>query len=102
MPATHPQPLNPGVLTFALFSAGALVDMFGDYSYMFYMCGAVMITAGLFLFVMNYYNYRRKDLTQHAQENGTELVERNAQDGRSQGMGSGTRGVSSETEDLPV
>ncbi|XP_069499888.1 monocarboxylate transporter 2-like [Ambystoma mexicanum] len=37
---------------------GALVDAFGDYKYMFYKCGAVMMIAGLFLFIMNYYNYR--------------------------------------------
>ncbi|XP_034169905.2 monocarboxylate transporter 2 isoform X2 [Pangasianodon hypophthalmus] len=99
--------------------AGALVDMFGDYSYMFYMCGAVMLTSGLFLFVMNYYNYRRKDAARRAQENDTELAERNAQnelmhgdtrtcdqtqegDGQSQGMDSGTPGVRAETEDIPI
>ncbi|KAF5902723.1 monocarboxylate transporter 2-like, partial [Clarias magur] len=57
----------------------ALVDMFGDYSYMFYMCGAVMLTAGLFLFAMNFYNYRRKDAIRHAREKGAELAERNVQ-----------------------
>ncbi|XP_047665976.1 monocarboxylate transporter 2-like [Tachysurus fulvidraco] len=94
--------------------AGALVDMFGDYSYMFYMCGAVLLTAGLFLFAMNYYNYRRKNAVRRTQENGAELADRNLQnelmhgdsrtsDGQSQGMGSGTPGVRlSETEDIPV
>ncbi|XP_028680872.2 monocarboxylate transporter 2-like [Erpetoichthys calabaricus] len=37
---------------------GALVDAFGDYKYMYYVCGAVMLLAGIFLFIMNYYNYR--------------------------------------------
>ncbi|KAL0978552.1 hypothetical protein UPYG_G00172030 [Umbra pygmaea] len=37
---------------------GALVDMFGDYKYLYLMCGVVMVLAGLFLFVMNVYNYR--------------------------------------------
>ncbi|XP_077781183.1 monocarboxylate transporter 2-like isoform X1 [Podarcis muralis] len=37
---------------------GTLIDMFGDYKYMFIKCGAVMVLAGLFLFIMNYYNYR--------------------------------------------
>ncbi|KAM4652012.1 monocarboxylate transporter 2-like [Discoglossus pictus] len=37
---------------------GAIVDYFGDYKYMFYECGAIMVFAGLFLFVMNFYNYR--------------------------------------------
>lgn len=26
---------------------------------MFIKCGAIMVMAGLFLFIMNYYNYRR-------------------------------------------
>ncbi|XP_060127309.1 monocarboxylate transporter 2-like [Zootoca vivipara] len=37
---------------------GTLIDMFGDYKYMFIKCGAVMVLAGIFLFIMNYYNYR--------------------------------------------
>ncbi|MBN3323397.1 MOT2 protein, partial [Atractosteus spatula] len=37
---------------------GALVDIFGDYKYMYYVCGAVMLFSGIFLFVMNFYNYR--------------------------------------------
>ncbi|KAI5607074.1 solute carrier family 16, member 7 (monocarboxylic acid transporter 2) [Silurus asotus] len=101
--------------------AGALVDMFGDYSYMFYMCGSVMLCAGLFLFVMNYYNYRRKDAARRRRENGTELAERNVDteikrgdsrtsehtqggDGQKQiqGVDSGTHGGRSETEDIPV
>lgn len=91
--------------------------MFGDYSYMFYMCGAVLLTAGLFLFAMNYYNYRRKDAVQRAQENSTELADRNLQNELTQGdirtsdrmlggggrsQGSGKLGVRAETEDIPV
>ncbi|KAG9353294.1 hypothetical protein JZ751_017870 [Albula glossodonta] len=37
---------------------GALVDIFKDYRYMYYTCGAVMLAAGVFLFIMNFYNYR--------------------------------------------
>uniref|UniRef100_A0ACB8EH26 Uncharacterized protein n=1 Tax=Sphaerodactylus townsendi TaxID=933632 RepID=A0ACB8EH26_9SAUR len=37
---------------------GTLIDTFGDYKYMFIKCGVVMTLAGLFLFIMNYYNYR--------------------------------------------
>ncbi|XP_063147617.1 monocarboxylate transporter 2-like isoform X2 [Candoia aspera] len=37
---------------------GTLIDTFGDYKYMFIKCGAVMVLAGAFLFIMNYYNYR--------------------------------------------
>ncbi|XP_051644764.1 monocarboxylate transporter 2-like isoform X1 [Manacus candei] len=36
---------------------GTLIDTFGDYKYMFIKCGAVMVLAGTFLFIMNYYNY---------------------------------------------
>uniref|UniRef100_A0AAR2LNX8 Major facilitator superfamily (MFS) profile domain-containing protein n=1 Tax=Pygocentrus nattereri TaxID=42514 RepID=A0AAR2LNX8_PYGNA len=59
--------------------AGALVDVFGDYSYMFYMCGAVMLTAGLFLFIMNYFNYRRLDQAKRVQEKSVELEDRRGQ-----------------------
>ncbi|KAJ8369586.1 hypothetical protein SKAU_G00096140 [Synaphobranchus kaupii] len=38
--------------------AGALVDMFMDYKYMYYVCGVMMLAAGIFLFIMNFYNYR--------------------------------------------
>ncbi|KAJ7317056.1 hypothetical protein JRQ81_003218 [Phrynocephalus forsythii] len=37
---------------------GTLIDAFGDYKYMFIKCGSVMVLAGIFLFIMNYYNYR--------------------------------------------
>uniref|UniRef100_A0A146QYT1 Major facilitator superfamily domain-containing protein 4-B n=1 Tax=Fundulus heteroclitus TaxID=8078 RepID=A0A146QYT1_FUNHE len=42
-------------------AAGFLVDVFGDYKYLFFMCGGVITTGGLFLFVMNVYNYNRLD-----------------------------------------
>ncbi|XP_070758746.1 monocarboxylate transporter 2-like [Enoplosus armatus] len=38
-------------------AAGLLVDIFGDYKHLFFMCGSVIVTGGLFLFVMNIYNY---------------------------------------------
>ncbi|KAF3689556.1 Monocarboxylate transporter 2 [Channa argus] len=38
-------------------AAGLLVDIFGDYKYLFFMCGSVIVTGGLFLFIMNIYNY---------------------------------------------
>lgn len=65
------------------------MDMFGDYSYMFYMCGAILLTAGLFLFAMNYYNYRRQDAARRVRENGAELAERNIQDRLTLGDASG-------------
>uniref|UniRef100_A0AAY4E7Y4 Major facilitator superfamily (MFS) profile domain-containing protein n=1 Tax=Denticeps clupeoides TaxID=299321 RepID=A0AAY4E7Y4_9TELE len=38
--------------------SGALVDIFMDYKYMYYACGVMMLVPGIFLFVMNFYNYR--------------------------------------------
>ncbi|XP_071351133.1 monocarboxylate transporter 2-like [Trachinotus anak] len=38
-------------------AAGLLVDIFDDYKYLFFMCGSVITAGGLFLFVMNIYNY---------------------------------------------
>ncbi|KAL8212742.1 UNVERIFIED_CONTAM: hypothetical protein K2H54_057432 [Gekko kuhli] len=37
---------------------GTIIDVSGDYKFMFIKCGIVMVLAGLFLFIMNYYNYR--------------------------------------------
>ncbi|XP_062842707.1 monocarboxylate transporter 2-like [Trichomycterus rosablanca] len=88
--------------------AGALVDMFGDYSYMFYMCGGVMLAAGIFLFIMNYYNYRRKDAARLARERGeggeggerlTQIAE---DDGNQNQETSGTLVVRPGAEDVPV
>uniref|UniRef100_A0A3B3YFS4 Major facilitator superfamily (MFS) profile domain-containing protein n=1 Tax=Poecilia mexicana TaxID=48701 RepID=A0A3B3YFS4_9TELE len=41
--------------------SGALVDVFGDYKYMYYACGALMLVPGVFLFIMHYYNYKKLD-----------------------------------------
>ncbi|XP_062872192.1 monocarboxylate transporter 2 [Trichomycterus rosablanca] len=38
--------------------AGALVDLFMDYKYMYIASGIVMVIPGLFLFIMNYFNYK--------------------------------------------
>ncbi|XP_061583839.1 monocarboxylate transporter 2-like [Cololabis saira] len=38
-------------------SAGLLVDVFGDYKYLFFMCGTVIVAGGIFLFLLNIYNY---------------------------------------------
>lgn len=43
------------------FLSGALVDIFGDYKYMYYACGVFMLVPGIFFFVMNYYNYKKLD-----------------------------------------
>ncbi|KAM4570520.1 monocarboxylate transporter 2 [Fundulus diaphanus] len=41
--------------------SGALVDIFGDYKYMYYACGVFMLGPGIFLFIMHYYNYKKLD-----------------------------------------
>ncbi|KAI1897179.1 hypothetical protein AGOR_G00080550 [Albula goreensis] len=41
--------------------SGALVDIFMDYQYMYYACGVMMLAAGIFLLIMNIYNYRLLD-----------------------------------------
>lgn len=46
--------------------AGALVDVFSDYKPMYLLCGGVMLTSGLFLFIMNFYNYRLLEREQRA------------------------------------
>lgn len=38
-------------------AAGLLVDIFKTYKYMFVMCGGVITTGGVFLFIMNVYHY---------------------------------------------
>lgn len=38
--------------------SGLLVDIFMDYKYMYFACGIMMLAGGIFLFIMNYYNYR--------------------------------------------
>ncbi|XP_026113888.1 monocarboxylate transporter 2-like [Carassius auratus] len=38
--------------------SGLLVDIFLDYKYMYFACGVMMVLGGIFLYIMNYYNYR--------------------------------------------
>ncbi|MBN3276333.1 MOT2 protein, partial [Polyodon spathula] len=58
---------------------GALVDAFDDYKYMYYVCGAVMLFAGLFLFIMNFYNYRMLE-KEEKQRQDKEMEMKNAED----------------------
>ncbi|KAL4646410.1 monocarboxylate transporter 2-like [Arapaima gigas] len=50
--------------------SGALVDIFQDYKYMYYACGVVMLASGIFLFIMNFYNYRLLEREEKQQEKG--------------------------------
>ncbi|XP_029007233.1 monocarboxylate transporter 2-like [Betta splendens] len=54
-------------------AAGLLVDVFGDYKYLFFMCGSVIVTGGVFLFVMNIYNYHMQDKENPAKDPGHNL-----------------------------
>lgn len=47
---------------------GALVDIFMDYKYMYFACGMMMLVPGLFLFIMNFFNYRWLEQEQQKQE----------------------------------
>lgn len=53
------------------------MDIFGDYKYLFYMCGSVIVTGGLFLFVMNIYNYHmlEKEKTAKDREQNQKTIE---------------------------
>lgn len=46
-------------LCLLFFLAGFLVDVFQDYKYIFFMCGTVILIGGVFLLVMNIYNYHQ-------------------------------------------
>ncbi|XP_076022731.1 monocarboxylate transporter 2-like [Genypterus blacodes] len=41
--------------------AGALVDRFGEYKYMYYASGVLMVVPGIFFFIMHYFNYKKLD-----------------------------------------
>lgn len=63
------------VLNFFLVFTGFIVDVTGDYRYMFLMCGAVMSAGGIFLLVMNFYNYHmlEREQRKNAAENGDQV-----------------------------
>lgn len=52
---------------------GLLVDIYGDYKYLFLMCGAVIFSGGLFLFVMNTYNYHMLEKEKQKQVRASEV-----------------------------
>ncbi|XP_035239456.1 monocarboxylate transporter 2-like [Anguilla anguilla] len=78
--------------------AGALVDIFMDYKYMYYACGVMMLAAGIFLFVMNFYNYRR--LEQEEKERLAAAVEVRA--GNEESTVNGTGEKKSVEEEVPA
>ncbi|XP_039971431.1 monocarboxylate transporter 2-like isoform X2 [Xiphias gladius] len=58
-------------------TAGLLVDIFGDYKYLFFLCGSVIVAGGLFLFVMNIYNYHmlEKEKTAKDRQHNQKTIE---------------------------
>ncbi|XP_060898317.1 monocarboxylate transporter 2-like [Labrus mixtus] len=54
-------------------AAGLLVDIYGDYRYLFFMCGSVILTGGIFLFVMNIYNYHMLEKEKQNQVRASEV-----------------------------
>lgn len=66
-------------------STALLVDIFDDYRYLYFMCGSVILAAGVFLFVMNMYNYKmlEKEKAARPPEQAPEKVERTDQAGMS-------------------
>ncbi|CAL9703376.1 unnamed protein product [Knipowitschia caucasica] len=44
--------------------SGAMVDAFGDYKYMYYTCGVLMLLPGIFFFIMHFYNYKKLEAEQ--------------------------------------
>uniref|UniRef100_A0A8C7NJU1 Major facilitator superfamily (MFS) profile domain-containing protein n=1 Tax=Oncorhynchus mykiss TaxID=8022 RepID=A0A8C7NJU1_ONCMY len=77
---------------------GALVDTFGDYKYLYLMCGAVMVFAGLFLFVMNIYNYRMLERERRQEEGQVEEGCESQEQDQEQGLGLRERGETSSEE----
>lgn len=56
------------------------MDVFDDYKYLFYMCGTVIVAGGLFLFVMNIYNYRMLEKEKAAKDRKTKNLENQEQE----------------------
>lgn len=54
----------------ATLSAGFLVDVFDDHKYMYWACGAMMLAPGIFLFIMNYFNYKQLDQEERERQSG--------------------------------
>ncbi|XP_071021670.1 monocarboxylate transporter 2-like [Oncorhynchus clarkii lewisi] len=50
--------------------SGFLVDVFDDHKYMYWACGAMMLAPGIFLFIMNYFNYKQLDQEERERQSG--------------------------------
>ncbi|XP_073324705.1 monocarboxylate transporter 2-like isoform X2 [Pagrus major] len=59
-------------------AAGFLVDISHDYKYLFLMCGSVITTGGVFLFIMNIYNYhmlKKEKTAKDREQNGGAMAD---------------------------
>uniref|UniRef100_UPI0037E91B8B monocarboxylate transporter 2-like n=1 Tax=Semicossyphus pulcher TaxID=241346 RepID=UPI0037E91B8B len=86
-------------------AAGLLVDIYGDYKYLFLMCGSVILTGGLFLFVMNIYNYHMLEKEKQNQERAAEVEKKRAPEAemeRTEPEAKEMNGVQNEMTDLGV
>ncbi|XP_071760539.1 monocarboxylate transporter 2-like [Centroberyx gerrardi] len=61
-------------------TAGALVDVFGHYRYLFIMCGTVIVAGGVFLFVMNIYNNHMLEKERAAKDTDQNCTTKDNQD----------------------
>uniref|UniRef100_A0A8C6V1Z6 Solute carrier family 16 member 7 n=1 Tax=Neogobius melanostomus TaxID=47308 RepID=A0A8C6V1Z6_9GOBI len=77
--------------------AGAMLDAFGDYKYMYYTCGVLMLLPGIFFFIMNYYNYKKLDEEQRRKNTAVEM--KTAEDSVPQNL-SQNEDLTTETEKL--
>ncbi|XP_070789645.1 monocarboxylate transporter 2-like [Pituophis catenifer annectens] len=83
---------------------GTLIDTFGDYKYMFIKCGAVMVLAGTFLFIMNYYNYRMlaKEEKKRVKENGEKKDHEDARTEKDEGNLKAVEKIQDVNETAPL
>uniref|UniRef100_A0A8C6VS70 Major facilitator superfamily (MFS) profile domain-containing protein n=1 Tax=Naja naja TaxID=35670 RepID=A0A8C6VS70_NAJNA len=83
---------------------GTLIDTFGDYKYMFIKCGAVMVLAGTFLFIMNYYNYRMlaKEQKKRVKEDGEKKDNEDARTEKSEGNVKAVEKIQDVNETAPL
>ncbi|KAA0706877.1 Monocarboxylate transporter 2 [Triplophysa tibetana] len=56
---------------------GLLVDIFKDYKFIHFTSGGMLLTSGVFLFIMNYYNYRQLENEEKASKKEIQISSAN-------------------------
>ncbi|XP_056589050.1 monocarboxylate transporter 2 isoform X2 [Triplophysa dalaica] len=56
---------------------GLLVDIYKDYKFIHFTCGGMLLTSGVFLFIMNYYNYRQLENKEKASKKEQQISSAN-------------------------